>query len=70
LIRSVPAAAGWVCHFAAQPEIQWFSSTDQTTDLLGLSCTPLAEPPPGMGPSAWYRFWKILDALEHAIPLP
>jgi hypothetical protein len=54
-----------VCEFATVPEFKYYSATDQTGHFPGLTCTKLSEPPPGTGPTSWYRFWKLLDLLEH-----
>jgi hypothetical protein len=54
-----------VCQFATVPEFKYYSASDQTGHFPGLSCTKLAGPPPGTGATSWYRFWKLLELLEH-----
>lgn len=53
-----------MCSIATVPEVKWFSSTDQTGHYFGLTCTKLAERPPGFSASSWYRFWKLLKLIE------
>jgi hypothetical protein len=53
-----------VCTFVAQPEFKFFSSSDVSSSLLGVSCRRLEETVPGFSPTAWWRFWKLLRVLE------
>jgi hypothetical protein len=53
-----------VCTYASQPEFKWFSTTDRSTPALGLTCVRLAERPVDVGPTSWWRFWKLLQLIE------
>jgi hypothetical protein len=48
----------------AQPAIKFGSSSDVSSELLGIACRPLETPLPNSGAREWFSWAKIAQLIE------
>lgn len=54
----------WVCEYSALPLYKWYSGSDQTGALPGLTCVKLESKPASSVWNSWLGFGKLLRLLE------
>jgi hypothetical protein len=53
-----------VCWYEAFDSVKWFSSSDVSSPLLGLTCKRVDHPPAGFSATGWVRLWKALRLID------